>query len=47
MKKNILFILIITNLHSLFAQETFTRKDSLQGGLRPEKELTLMYNIII
>ncbi len=37
MKKIILFILIIASFHSLFAQETFTRKDSLQGGLRPER----------
>ena len=36
--KNILFItLFIINILNIYSQETFTRKDSLQGGLRLER----------
>ena len=35
--KNILIALLIFNISNSFSQETFTRKDSLQGGLRPER----------
>ncbi len=36
MKKIFFLILLLTNL-SIFSQETFSRKDSLQGGLRSER----------
>lgn len=35
--KNILIALLIFNISNSFSQETFIRKDSLQGGLRPER----------
>jgi len=37
MKKILLIGLAFTGFQTLFAQETFTRKDSLFGGLRPER----------
>lgn len=37
MKKLFLFGLTLIGTQTLLAQETFTRKDSLQGGLRPER----------
>ncbi len=37
MKKTLLFSLVVIGFQNLLAQETFTRKDSLQGGLRPER----------
>lgn len=37
MTKLLLFILTTLGLQSLSAQENFTRKDSLRGGLRPER----------
>lgn len=37
MKKNILFGLLLFGFQTINAQETFSRKDSLQGGLRPER----------
>jgi aminopeptidase N len=37
MKKIILLSLITIGLQNLSAQETFTRRDSLHGGLRPER----------
>jgi len=37
MKKYILLFLAIITSHSILAQEQFTRKDSLQGGLRKER----------
>lgn len=37
MKKIILSSLLFIGINQLSAQETFTRKDSLQGGLRPER----------
>ena len=37
MKKILVLSFIISSFQLLSAQETFTRKDSLQGGLRPER----------
>lgn len=37
MKKYILLFLAVIASHSILAQEQFTRKDSLQGGLRKER----------
>ena len=37
MNKLLLFCLAVIGMQTLSAQETFTRKDSLQGGLRPER----------
>lgn len=37
MKKIFILSLITSSFQFLSAQETFTRKDSLQGGLRPER----------
>lgn len=37
MKKHVSLLLIVLTYQSFFAQETFTRKDSLQGGLRKER----------
>ena len=37
MKKVLLFCFIISSFQLLSAQETTTRKDTLQGGLRPER----------
>ena len=37
MNKLLLFCIIIVGLQTISAQEKFTRKDSLQGGLRPER----------
>lgn len=37
MNKALCICLTIIGLQNLIAQETFTRKDSLQGGLRPER----------
>lgn len=37
MKKIIGLVLILCSIQTLPAQELFTRKDSLQGGLRPER----------
>lgn len=37
MKKIVLLLNVLISFHTLYAQETFTRKDSLQGGLRPER----------
>ena len=37
MKKLFLFLILILGFQQLSAQETFTRKDSLHGGLRPER----------
>lgn len=37
MKKILLFSFVFIGFQNLLAQETFTRKDSLQGGLRPER----------
>jgi len=37
MKKLICYSLLILGYQTVFAQKTFTRKDSLQGGLRPER----------
>jgi len=37
MKKTLLFSLVVIGFQNLLAQETFSRKDSLQGGLRPER----------
>ena len=37
MKKIVLLLIVLISFHNLSAQETFTRKDSLQGGLRPER----------
>ena len=37
MKKILILSLITLSFQTLTAQETFTRKDSLQGGLRPER----------
>lgn len=37
MKKILALSFIIIGFQNLLAQETFTRKDSLQGGLRPER----------
>ena len=48
MKNFILLFLLLTS-SSIFSQQTFTRKDSLQGGLRPERtnfDVTL-YNLNI
>ncbi len=36
-KNTTLFILILIGIQPLLAQATFTRKDSLHGGLRPER----------
>ena len=37
MKKLFLFSILILGFQQFFAQEIFTRKDSLHGGLRPER----------
>ena len=37
MNKLLLFCLAIVSIQTITAQEKFTRKDSLQGGLRPER----------
>ena len=37
MKNHVSLLLIVLTYQSFFAQETFTRKDSLQGGLRKER----------
>lgn len=37
MKKIVSLLIIVFTIQSLSAQETFTRKDSLQGGLQPER----------
>ena len=37
MKKIIVTLFIICSSNILSSQETFTRKDTLQGGLRPER----------
>lgn len=37
MKKGFLLCFAMVAIQTLFAQETYTRKDSLQGGLRPER----------
>ena len=49
MKKSILFIYILSSIQFLNAQENFTRKDSLFGGLRPERTCfdVLRYNLNI
>jgi len=49
MKKIVCFFLIVFGLQSLVAQETFTRKDSLHGGLRFERTCfdVLRYNLDI
>ncbi len=36
-KTIVLYLLILIGIQPLFAQTTFTKKDSLQGGLRPER----------
>jgi len=35
--KKVLYFIILFGFQNLFSQEYFTRKDSLQGGLRPER----------
>ena len=49
MKKIILLISLFTSIQFLSAQESFTRKDSLFGGLRPERTCfdVLRYNLNI
>jgi aminopeptidase N len=49
MKKIILLISLFTSIQFLTAQESFTRKDSLFGGLRPERTCfdVLRYNLNI
>jgi aminopeptidase N len=49
MKKYILLFLAIITSHSILAQEQFTRKDSLQGGLRKERTCfdVLRYDLTI
>ncbi|MBM6500325.1 M1 family metallopeptidase [Flavobacterium macrobrachii] len=49
MKKIVCFFLIVFGLQSLVAQETFTRKDSLHGGLRFERTCfdVMRYNLDI
>ncbi|MEI7509358.1 MAG: M1 family metallopeptidase [Flavobacterium sp.] len=37
MKNILLLCLTLVSIQTIIAQETFTRKDSLQGGLRPER----------
>lgn len=37
MKKKLVLIVLFFSAFQLFAQENFTRKDSLHGGLRPER----------
>lgn len=47
--KKILIATLLIGSQYIFAQETFTRKDSLQGGLRPERTCfdVLHYNLNI